>query len=133
MTDKNITDQMKILIPMIRKVMPATIAQDIVGVQPMDMGIELETGETYVDEAASHATENNTVEWYWARLPLSAGAFWNIKATQAHYKQVDAWCEETFGPRCSNEHPEFIWDKINYRYCFKHSEDRTAFVLKWAS
>lgn len=132
MTDKNINDQMKILIPMIRKVMPTTIAQDIVGTQPMTWpGAELETGETYVDEAASYATDENIVEWYWVRLPMSAGSFWNVKGTQEHIEQVDAWCKETFGPRMSNEQPVFIWDKINGRYCFKRSEDRTAFVLKW--
>ena len=119
---------MKILIPMLRNVLPATIAQDIVGVQPMTWpGAELETGETYVDEAASYATEANTVEWYWARLPMAAGSFWK----QEHVNEVDAWCEETFGPKMSNEHPTFNWDKINGRYCFKRSEDRTAFVLKW--
>ena len=117
---------------MIRKVLPAMVAHDIIGVQPMDMGTKLETGETYVDEASSHATEANTVEWYWARLPLAAGAFFNIKGTQDHFNEVNAWCEETFGPRCSDEHPEFIWDLINHRYCFKRAEDRTAFVLKWS-
>jgi hypothetical protein len=123
----------KIMIPMIRKVMPGLVAQNIVGVQPMILpDIPLETGETYVDEASSHATEANAVEWYWARLPVPAGAFWNIKGTVDHFEQVDAWCEETFGPKMSNENPAFNWDKINGRYCFKRSEDRTAFVLKWS-
>jgi hypothetical protein len=131
MTD-NTADQMKILIPMVRKVLPGLVARDLVGVQPMTWpGAELETGETYVDEAASYATEANTVEWYWVRLPMSAGSFWDVKGTHEHVNEVDAWCWETFGPRCSNEHPALIWDKINGRYCFKHSEDRTAFVLKW--
>lgn len=132
MTDKNITDQMKILIPMIRKVMPTMVANDIIGTQPMHWpGNELETGETYVDEAASYATDENIVEWYWARLPVAAGAIFNMGAYGKFVDEVEAWCEETFGPRCSNEHPEFIWDKINGRYCFKRSEDRTAFMLKW--
>jgi len=131
MTDKTLSDQMKILIPMIRKVMPTMVANDIIGVQPMDLGTGLETGETYVDEAASYATDENIVEWYWARLPVAAGAIFNMGAYGKFVDEVDAWCEEAFGPRMSNEQPVFIWDKINGRYCFKRSEDRTAFVLKW--
>jgi hypothetical protein len=130
-TDKNINDQIKILIPVIRKNLPAMLAQDIVSVQPMGLS-KLETGETYVDEAASYATDENIVEWYWARLPMDVGAIFNMGAHGKFVDEVEAWCEETFGPRMSNEQPVFIWDKINGRYCFKRAEDRTAFVLKWS-
>jgi hypothetical protein len=107
------------------------VANDIIGIQPMGKS-QFETGETYVDEASSYATEANTVEWYWARLPIGLGAIFNMGLYGKYVDEVEAWCEETFGPRCSNENPTFVWDKINGRYCFKRSEDRTAFVLKWS-
>ena len=124
-------DQLKILLPMIRKVTPALIAQDIVGVQPMITDTAIETGETYVDEAASYATEANTVEWYWARLPVDIGAIFNMVSHQQHINNVDNWCRDTFGPPMTTG-VDFVWDKINNRYCFKRAEDRTAFVLKWS-
>lgn len=124
--------QLEVLLPAIRKVLPGLIAQDIVGVQPMMISNYIETGETYVDEASSYATEANTVEYYWARLPIDVGAIFTMGAHGKYVNEVEAWCEETFGPRCSNEHPEFAWDKFNGCYCFKSEQDRTAFVLKWS-
>jgi hypothetical protein len=96
------------------------LAEDIVSVQPMGAS-KLEIGETYVDES-------NTVECYWVRLPTNIGSIFNMSAHGKYIDEVEAWCEETFGPRCS----ETNWYKINARYCFKRAEDRMAFVLKWA-
>lgn len=88
------------------------------------------TGETYVDEAATYATEANEVEWHWVRLPLAPGAIFNIDSQQKHIQEVVQWCSDTFGdPKTFTD--SIIWMYMNGRFWFKYPNDRTAFLLKW--
>ena len=121
-------EKSKILIPMIRKYLPNIMAQNIVGVQPMIVEQKIETGETYEDEASSYATDANTVEWYWVRLPMVPGAIFNIDLQQQHLEEVTKWCWDSFG---NPQLIDSVWVTMGSRFCFKNAADRTAFVLKW--
>jgi hypothetical protein len=55
-------------------------------------------------------------------------------------KQVNEWCEKTFGPKYGNDGNTWMWNETsNYdrsKYAsfdvhFKHPEHATLFVLKW--
>lgn len=130
-------EQMKVLLPMIRQVLPMSVAASIMGIQPMESTIPMVTGESYVDEAASYATDANTVEWYWVKLPMPAGAIFNLNKHQQHIESVTQWCWDLFGsPQhhlVSSPGPvDARWTTLGSKFCFKYAEDRTAFVLKWS-
>lgn len=122
-------DQMKVSIPMIRQVLPISVAASIMGIQPMESTIPMVTGESYVDEASSYATDANTVEWYWVRMPVSIGAIYQMSKQIDQSQEIIEWCRDTFG------HPTpdtGVWTMLDSKFCFKYAEDRTAFVLKWS-
>lgn len=106
----------KILLPMIRKVVPGVIAQDIIGVQPMmdpnvfTIGEGLRSGEKY---------------FYWARPPVNIGQVFSYGSPLEN--DCYRWCHETFG-EINDTSP---WFYLESKYYFAREEDRTMFVLKW--
>lgn len=105
------------LISIIRKQLPALIAKDIVGVQPMqfadiDSPASIETGENFSYDQP-----------YWVELNLN-GLF---SSRQKKYTEVHAWVNKTFGWNNSR------WSASNRKYWFKNEKDRMLFVLKWSS
>lgn len=116
----------KINIPLLRKILPKQIAQDLVGVQPMFTNSidSLEINETYVDE--------NTVEFYCVTVPFDMGYTLQIIRginAQPKYPLVDMtnWCIQTFGEQDSN-----VWIlAFDYKFCFKKKEHRDWFLLTW--
>ena len=111
-------DFTKVILPMIRKILPSTIARELVSVQPMTDFIDkyrlkLETGVSY-------DPENEMPEWYW------------VKCHQVLFEQLDemtAWCKSTFGKVGGD-----LWqlDISQRTFLFTHERDQMVFLLRWS-
>lgn len=119
----------KIMIPMIRKVAPAMIAQQIISVQPMTMPhqnkVELRCGTAYLGGKKKG-------DWFTVYIAIpfrfnastSMGHGATVKKIKDDYHK---WTEETFGPE-SND----TWFERDDRYYFRSEADQSLFVLKWS-
>lgn len=122
---KNPVDQSqpdpKILLPVIRRIMPKLIAQGIIGAQPMTRR-SLTMGEL------EHACST----WYWACPPESPAGIFEIEKTRQYYHDIESWIEERCGPKGSWNDADCRWWASNGQYIFKNEQDRTMFVLRWS-
>lgn len=112
---------LKVIMPVIRNIMPNIIAQEIVGVQPM-------TSQPMTVGEMDHACST----WYWARPPYDPGGIFDYARTEQHVQDIEHWIEEMCGPRGSWHDPDCRWWASNGKYIFKDKEDRTMFVLRWS-
>jgi hypothetical protein len=132
------TEWNKVLIPMVRQAMPSLIAQQIVGVQPMNISTDetpLETGETYIDEATSYATEANTVEFYWAKPKEQSISIFNFRNLTSNLDldiEIFTWAHDTFGAPSDPATTVERWFRSNKKYYFTDAEDRLVFVMRWS-
>ena len=115
----------KIMIPMIRRVIPGTITQEIVGVQPMSWPEGLVTGETYKNDAAAYSNPGDEVEHYWVTTNPSIFSYNGI---DSEISQQWKWCVETFGEPSEQGR----WFMRDGRDMFVDEQDRTMFILRWA-
>lgn len=117
------------LIPIIRKMMPSILAQEIVGVQPMTSS----TGSIF-DLSGRNRKDKLTIgedftydQPYWAEPDL--GGDWEYR--HERYQEIHEWTSNTFGRHTlAWNNPR--WSASNRRYWFKNEKDRTMFVLKWS-
>jgi hypothetical protein len=96
----------KVLIPMIRKVMPTIMAQQIVGVQPMH-----DAGLIFAGGAAADPFNKK---------------YWPHQAYIEHWgksRDAERWCYDNFKSR--------YWTSSGRHFAFKRSRDATLFALKW--
>lgn len=103
------------MISLIRKQIPAMVAQQIVGVQPM-----------------------NDVRLFKLRNPLKykfSRAKWYVAEFDTkYYLEVDEWCAQQFGP-----HPNCpdAWSRWVHKYedkiHFRDEKDYQWFVLRWGA
>ena len=99
----------KVLIPMIRKVMPGLMAQQITGVQPMTSI----TGRIF--------TEN-----------YSFGISYNVKYWPHQFHLDKDWGEVMLAERwCYQNFKSRNWKHSGHRFVFKREADATLFALKW--
>lgn len=112
----------KVLIPIIRKVMPQVIAESIVNIQPMTVPkLLMETGEGYY--------ENGTVYYYWAKISVVA---FDLRDSVKKNEEILQWCFETYGaPGLWDLNDGQRWMSTNAKYYFANESDRMLFVLKW--
>lgn len=96
-----------VILPMIRKVMPNIIANQILGVQPMAAG----TGSIF-NMAFGDKKYNKK---YWP---------YQYTVDRAAYKEAERWCWERFKGR--------YWSSSGQRFAFKRSEDAAIFALRWS-
>lgn len=133
--DDALAEFQRVMMPMIRKVMPAMLAQEIMGVQPMNPFLpppEMTTGETYLYEASDYATKSDEVEYYWAKPPqpsiqsmrFSTGGTLMDGAINT-FEEMRNWTTETFGEIGGS------WLYIDNKFCFTNEADRMLFVLRW--
>lgn len=127
-TRKMITDTVhssqpdfKVLLPVIRNVMPNIIAEEILGVQPMTRQ-PMTVGE--MDHACS--------TWYWVKPDYNPGEIFELDKTRQRVAEIEAWIEDACGPRGSWHDPDCRWWASDRKYIFKNEEDRTMFVLRWS-
>lgn len=122
---KNSIDQSqpdpKVILPVMRNIIPDIIAREIIGVQPM-------TSQPMTVGELDHACST----WYWARPPYDPGGIFDYDGTQRRVREIEDWIEETCGPRGDWHDPDCRWWASNRKYIFKNEEDRTMFVLRWS-
>ena len=118
-----------VIIPLIRKVVPNLIAQEIVGVQPMSIDTN-SIFDIYSKDQKDQMTIGYSPEYnqpYWAE-PTLGGPF---SRRHKKYQEIHDWAIKTFGD--SNDkwnNPR--WSASNRKYWFKYEKDRTLFVMKWS-
>ena len=111
--------------------MPNLIANEIVGVQPMQRPRSLETGETYLPE--------KEVEYYWAQPSVVSIFTMKVEGMElselkpiiewctSELKPIIEWCTETFGPVGESSG----WLLSDGKFYFANEADRTLFVIRW--
>ena len=99
------TSDPRIMIPMIRNVMPNLIAQQITGVQPMNTY----TGSSIFN--SFFAKEYNKKYWPYQYV-----------ITQDS-REAERWCWDRFKGR--------YWSNYGHRFVFKQKDDAALFVLSW--
>jgi hypothetical protein len=126
-------DLQKIILPMIRKVLPGVIAADIVGVQPMSgmAKIPLETGETYKNDAVAYSEPGDEIEYYWVK-PEEQTSVFSLNDEIARNNSILEWCNDTYGPMEDWSVTDRRWFASNRKFYFRDEADRTMFVLRWA-
>lgn len=112
---------LKVILPVIRNIMPDIIAEEILGVQSMTRQ-PMTIGE--IDHACS--------KWYWVKPDYDPGEIFEYDGTRRRVAEIEAWIEETCGPRGSWHDPNCRWWASDRKYIFKNEEDRTMFVLRWS-
>jgi hypothetical protein len=98
----------KIMIPMLRKVMPNIIAQQITGVQPM-------TGSYFSYENNWLFQNHNKKYWPYQHTPSS---FISIR-------DMERWCWNNIS------HGRY-WRNYGNKFAFKRKEDAALFILRWS-
>lgn len=122
-TDKELA---KILMPLIRKIVPAQIAAEMVGVQPMygplDNVLHIETGETYKNDAVLYSRAGDEVEYYWVALRFNY-----LHIDRVKLEELLAWCHATYG----KENADDGWHYSDHKIFFTDPAHRTVFLLRW--
>ena len=96
----------KVLIPMIRKVMPTLMAQQITGVQPMH-----DAGSIF--------------------SAYAGGSPYNLKYWP-HQLFVESWSKAVAAERwCYDNFKSRYWKNNGRHFAFKRQADATLFALKW--
>lgn len=111
----------KIMLPLIRKIVPATVAQEIVGVQPMSSPFEFTIGEGYYEDGKY---------FYWAKPPMMVGQVFAYGSPLEN--DCYAWCQETFGECGNPSTDDYLWFYYASKYYFSREEERTMFILRWS-
>ena len=105
------SDELKVLIPIIRKMVPSFIAQSIVDVQPMFQERTMSIGYNEEQEYA-----------YWA-MPVGY--------SMQDYADIDAWLTSAMGKGGWSD-KQSRWIGSNSRYWFRKESDRTLFLIRWS-
>ena len=106
------SDYTKILIPLIRNLMPQVIASQIVGVQPMS--IEPPT------RLQAHDEPFNMYPWIAQRHI----ALWDLGFDAKDLEDMKAWCVTTL--------QSSSWHYLQGKFFFRNETDRTMFMLRWS-
>ena len=102
-------------ISLLRKSIPASIAQQIVGVQPMSM-----------NEARMFKLRNPP------KYKFSRAKWYEAEFDDKYYFEVDEWCTEQFGPHPKNPDAWCRWfHRDTYRIHFRDEKDYVLFCLRW--
>jgi len=103
-----------VIIPLIRKVYPAIVANSIVGVQPMTTIPEISPGVLQTRE------ELFNIYPYIAQRHVS---LWDLGFPSELLNQMTEWCTTTL--------PSGSWHYLTGNFYFYSENDRTMFVLKF--
>lgn len=102
----------KVIIPMIRKLMPTLVASQIVGVQPMSMSVKgprLQSRDEPYNMYPYIAQRHNTM--------------WNLGFDKKDLDDMIEWCHATFHS-CD-------WHYSTGNFFFRNEPDRIMFMMKW--
>ena len=112
-TDEAPDEVTNVLLPIVKRMLPSIMAQEIVGVQPMAGVPKLTVGTA---EGIEHP--------YWVDLPNSPGAVFNIEALDRKQRERTDWCLETFA--------DDDWMASSFKFYFRNEKDRDWFVMRWS-
>ena len=123
-----IVSSQKILIPIIRKILPATLAQEILGVLPMTGP----AGKIFTLRANYNRKPKynfSRAKWYEADREMV-----KTKSAFVSYNQEQfVWCMEQFGLPPVNPDAWCRWYVFeNRRYRFRDEKDYIWFMLRWS-
>ena len=113
----------QVLRQMIRKIMPASLAQQLMSVQPMTVQV----GEIF-NYTPNPKYKFSRAKWYEAISAADMSSPWPfVKYSREQY----SWCIEQFGP--SPLHPDAWcrWYMIDDHYRFRDEKDYVLFILRW--
>lgn len=103
----------KVLMPLIRNVLPSLIAQQIVGVQPISLDYQI--------PYSVHPRYKFSRKWNIGVAHMGASAL-----------EVYAWCSENFGTHPVNPDAWSRWYRYSYKkFYFRDEADYVAFLLRW--
>jgi hypothetical protein len=115
----------KIIMPMIRKVAPAMIAQQILSVQPMTSVItngELQLGTAFL---------GGSKEGEWFTISFTKPFSFYFGKPEKKTDEYRNWCIATFGESYNHLTDQCFWFERDDRFYFRNEADRMLFVLKW--
>ena len=95
------------------------IVKEIAEVQPMRR-VPLKTGEDY----------NKARAEFWVSPSYDPTMPWDDM--RERNRQINEWCEETYGPIGDWHDTACRWHASNRKYIFHNEADRTMFVLRWS-
>lgn len=127
-------EHVRVLLPIIRQIVPGLIAQQICGVQPMS-GQQRDT--TPYEIGTSHEVDGD-IEFFWVKpsQPNPTMFLWSTTVSKAEKRNAEimTWCFNTYGPRGIwgvDLNPGARWHASDQKYYFRNEADRTLFVLRW--
>jgi hypothetical protein len=106
----------KIVLPIIKNVVPQIIAEELVSVQPINV-----FGPSKVETGYTEGIDNP----YWVKMPRNI-TMTSVRGVEKYYDksaEYQKWCSETF--------PKGDYVIIGVSYHFKYEKDRDWFVLRW--
>lgn len=117
---KNIT------LPMIQRVLPSLIAQEIIGVQPMPNS----AGNIFTQIFVSKQ-DPNIVKFH-KKYKFSRAKWYIAEFDETFYNEVDEWCAKQFGKhdKCPDAWSRW-WHKYESSIHFRDEKDYIMFVLRW--
>jgi hypothetical protein len=127
----------KVLIPLIRRVMPSVIAQDIIGVSPMigPAGSIFSLRARYFERNVRYKV-NPAIYNAFLRLnnrrktqgdcDFESAKYYSIQDVNfADYRAAQEWSQTNFGQH------GFYWNKSSNKWWFTKIEDSVLFKLTW--
>lgn len=105
-----------ILVPIINKIIPSILAQEIIGVQPMSASIGF--GKPKVHFTCEDYEFGKKI------LHIHFDVFGVLGEGQELLDQIENYINETFGSRVSKTN--------GLNYIFNNEEDLTMFLLRWS-
>ncbi len=113
-------DDIQRTINMLRHKIPATIAQSIVGVQPMGAGSFFAPYSPKVVPKSKY--QFSRAKWYVAEFD------------DRYYFEVEAWCSQHFGPHPARPDAWSRWvHKYSQQIHFRDEKDYQWFILRWGA
>jgi hypothetical protein len=123
-----IASSQKVLLPMIRHVWPNTIAQQIIGCQPMTGPV----GEIFTISAGYRPKSKykfSRAKWYEADRAIDHSSPWLF---MRYNREQFSWCVAQFGPAPDYPDAWSRWYMINDRFRFRDERDYILFTLRWS-
>ena len=115
----NIATLNRVILPVIRRVMPTVIANEIIGVQPM-------TGSS--SQIFSLRASYNPLSKY----KFSRAKWYEANHRYEDYDAIMEWCTEQFGPKPRRPDAWTRWTDIHIdRIRFRDEQDYVLFMLRW--
>jgi predicted phage tail protein len=114
-----------VILPMITKMMPSLIAQQIIGVQPMP----LSAGLIFTQKMT---TQDPNIVKFHKKYKFSRAKWYIAEFDATFYDEVDEWCAKQFGKH--DKRPD-AWSRWWHRYessiHFRDEKDYLMFLLRW--